>query len=110
MKQPIVSKCRMSYKAEEHITHNVVGYTTFVPSEYSHRHNMVAGYIHLAICKRVGLQVTDRHNEHIPENFKNINSATIIWDVPAVRDRKILANRSDTALRDKEENACLMII
>jgi NADH:ubiquinone oxidoreductase subunit H len=63
---------------------------------------MVAGYIHLTICKGMGLQVTDRYNEHALENVKNVNGATIMSDVPAVTDRKILANRPDTVLRDKD--------
>ena len=69
MKQPIDSKCRMCYKAEEHITHIVVGCTTVVPSEYS---------------KHVGLQVTDKYYEYIPERVINVNGTTIMWDVPVI--------------------------
>jgi hypothetical protein len=46
MKQPTASKCRMCCKAEKHIKHNDAGCTTLAPSEYSNRHNKVAGYIH----------------------------------------------------------------
>jgi len=46
MKQPNDSKHRMCCKAEEHIKHEVAGCTTLVPSEYTNRHNNVAGYIH----------------------------------------------------------------
>jgi len=47
----------MCYKAEEHIKHIVVGCTTLMPSEYTNRHSMVAGYIHWTIRKRLGLPV-----------------------------------------------------
>jgi hypothetical protein len=60
------SKCRMCCNAE-HIKHTVAGCTTLAPSEYTNRHNRVAGYIHWMICKHMGLQVTDRYYEHIPE-------------------------------------------
>jgi hypothetical protein len=33
-KQPIGSKCRMCYKAEEHTKHIAVGCTTFATAEY----------------------------------------------------------------------------
>jgi len=60
------SKCGMCYEAE-HIKHTVVvGCTKLAPSEYTNRHNRVAGYIHWMICKHMGLQVTDRYYEHIP--------------------------------------------
>jgi hypothetical protein len=46
MKQPIDSKRTMCCKAEEHIKHIVLGCKTLAPSEYTNRHNKVAGYIH----------------------------------------------------------------
>ena len=60
----------MCYKAEQHLTHTVAGYTTFAPSEYTDRHNKVAGYIHWTICEHTELQVTDNYCEHrhTPEN------------------------------------------
>jgi len=61
------SKCRMSCKAQGHIKHIIVGCTTLAPSEYTNRHNNVAGYI------RMGLQVTDKYYEHIPERVVNVN-------------------------------------
>jgi len=60
----------------------------------------VAGYIHWTVCQRMGLQVTDRCYEHIPERVINVNSTTIMWDVPVTTDRTILANRPVTVLRE----------
>ena len=81
-----------------------------MPSEYTIRHNKAAGYIHWTICKHMGLQVTDKYCEHtIPERAINVNGTVIVWDVAAVTDRTILANRPDILLHDKEENTCLLI-
>jgi len=55
MKQPTYSNCRMSYKAEEHIKHINVGCTTLGPSEYTNRHNKLAGYICWLVCKHIEL-------------------------------------------------------
>jgi hypothetical protein len=77
MKQPTESKGRMCYKAEEHIKDIGVGFTTLAPSEYTNRHNRVAGYIHWTVCKHMGLQVTDRHYEHLFERAINFNGTTI---------------------------------
>jgi len=57
----------MSCKAHGHIKHIAVGCTTLAPSEYTNTHNNVAGYI----C--MGLQVTDKYYEHIPERVINVN-------------------------------------
>jgi len=81
MKQPVDSKRRMCCKAEEHIKHIVVGCTTLTPSEYTNRHNMVAGYIHWTIRKSLGLPVNDKYYRHIPARAINVNGTTIMWDL-----------------------------
>jgi hypothetical protein len=48
----------------------------------NNNNNKVAGYIHWTMCKHMGLQVTDRCYENIPERVINVNSNTIMWDVP----------------------------
>jgi len=87
MEQPSDSKFRMCYKAEEHITHIVAGCTTVAPSDYS---------------ERVRLQVTDKYCEHIPGIVINVNGTTVMWDVPVITDRTILANQPHTVLHNKE--------
>ena len=59
----------MYYKAEENIKRIVPGCTTLASSEYTNRHNKVAGYIHWTICKHMRLQVTEKYYEHIPERI-----------------------------------------
>jgi len=65
MKQPNDSKGRMCCMAQ-HIT--------------------LGGYIQWMICKHMGLQVTDKYYEHTPENVRNANGTTIMWDVPVITD------------------------
>jgi len=69
-----------------------VGCIIIVPSEYSNRHNMVAGFIHRTVCKHMGLQVTDKYCEHMPERVINVNGTTVIWDTLVITDQIILAN------------------
>jgi hypothetical protein len=108
MKQPIDSKCRLCYKAEELTKHNVAWCRTLVPSEYTIRYNKVAGYINWTLCKCTGFQVTDKYYENRPESVINVSGIAIMWEVPAVTDRTILANRPDIVLHDKEEKTCLL--
>ena len=108
MKQSTNSKRRMCYNAEENIKHIVQGCTLLVLCEYINKHNKVAGYIHWTVCKRVGLHVTDRYHGHIPERVINVSGTAIMWNVPAVTDRKILANRNDVVPMIKKKT-CLLI-
>jgi len=48
--------------------------------------NKVAGYIHWAICKHMGLQFTDKYYEHVPGKVINSGDATVMWDVPVIID------------------------
>ena len=57
----------------------------------------------------MGLQVTDRYYEHMPERLINVNGTTIMWDVPVITDRTILANRPDTVLLDKKDKIWILI-
>jgi hypothetical protein len=34
----------------------------------------------------MGLQVTDKDYEHIPEKVRNANGTTTMWDVPVIAD------------------------
>jgi hypothetical protein len=54
----------------------------------------------------LGLRVTDRYYEPIPERVLNVNSATIMWDVLVITDSTIVANRRDIVLHDKIEKNC----
>jgi hypothetical protein len=95
MKQPNDSKCRMCYRAEEHVQYIVAMCPTLAPSEYTNRHNKVAAYIHRTVCKHVGLQGTDRYYGHVPERVTNVNGTTIMCEGPVFTDRTVLANRPD---------------
>ena len=110
-KQPTDSTCRMCCTTGEHIKHIVVGSTTLALSEYTNRHNKVAGYIHWMICKHMGLQVTDKqaYSEHIPERVVNINGTASMWDIPVIIGQITLANRPDTVLHEEKEKTCLLI-
>lgn len=109
LKKPVDSKCRICHKAEEHVSHVIAGCSALAPSEYTQRHNKVAAYIHWTICKEIGLPVADKYYEHSPDKVAQHNNVVLLWDVPIITDRTILANRPDIVLHDKQKNTCLLI-
>jgi len=86
--QPADSNCRMRCRAEEHIKHIVVGCTTLAPSEYTNRHDKVAGYNYWTMCKHREIQVTDNYYQRVPVSVINVDGTTIVCDGPVIRDRK----------------------
>ena len=48
----------------------------------------------------MGLKVTDRYNEHVPETVINVSGTTIMRDVPITTDQTMLANTPDRVLRE----------
>jgi hypothetical protein len=66
--------------------------------------------LHCTMCKHMGLQVTDKFCEHIPERVIHVKGTTIMWDVPGITYQTVLANHPDIVLHDKKkENTCLQI-
>jgi hypothetical protein len=72
-----MQKC---YKAEQHITHIVAGYTILALSEYTDIHNKVAGNSHWIVCKYMELQVTEKccEHRHIPKNGYKCQRVTLL--------------------------------
>ncbi|XP_030745272.1 uncharacterized protein LOC115874305 [Sitophilus oryzae] len=63
----------------------------------------------MAYHRELGVQVQDKYYEHIPEKVLNINDTVVLWDVPIITDRTILANRPDLVFHDKKNSICLLI-
>ena len=51
----------------------------------------------------MGLQVTEKFYEKVPEKVINVNDPTIIWDVPVITDKTITANWPDMVMHNKKE-------
>lgn len=112
-KQNVDSRYRLCHGSEEHVSYIIAGCTNFAATEYTHRHNKVAGYIHWNICKAFGMEVCAKYYEHIPETITNIknkdNEVTVMWDLPIITDRQINANRPDIVVHDKKNKTCQLI-
>jgi len=56
----------------------------------------------------MGLQVTDKYYERVPERAINVNSTTIMCAVPLVTDWTIIANQPHIVLHDEMQKTCLL--
>ena len=51
--------------------------------------------LHCMMCKHMGLQVTEKYCEHIPERviLVHVKGTIVMWDVPVITYQAVLANR-----------------
>ena len=77
-----------SKKQLDHITS---GCPELAKTEYVHRHNKVATYVHWNICRNFDINVPDKWYEHQPEPVTEHQKAIILWDLPVHTDREIKA-------------------
>ena len=101
--------CRICSQYQETIDHVVSGCPELAKTEYIHRHNKAAKYIHWKLCKHYNIEVTERYYEHEPSTVTENEKVTILWDMPIQTDREIKANRPDIVVKDKENKTCLLI-
>ena len=101
--------CRICGKFEETIDHIISGCPELAKSEYIHRHNRAASYMHWKICKHYKITVTEKWYEHVPQTVTEGENVTILWDMQIQTDRKISANKPDIVIKDKKEKFCTII-
>ena len=108
-KQNTDDKCRLCNKHVETIDHIVSGCPVSAKTEYLHRHNMAAAYIHWCLSKYYGFQTEDPYYKHEPKPVLDNKKATILWDYSVQTDREIKANRPDIIVKDKLHKHCYII-
>ena len=59
-KLPVSPKCRLCGTKEEAIMHLVCGFPKLVKKQYKRRHDNVARRVHSELCKKHGLESSDR--------------------------------------------------
>ena len=101
--------CRICGQYQETIDHIVAGCPELAKTEYLHRHDKAASYLHWNMCKELNINVEDKWYEHEPQTVTERDNITILWDMPIQTDREIKANRPDIVVKDKQEKSCLLI-
>ena len=81
-KQPVSSKCRLCGTKEETLMHLVSG-------------------VHLELCKKHGLESSDRWYEHTPADVVENDEIELYWDLPIQTDMTVADHRQDIILVEK---------
>ena len=101
--------CRLCNKFEESIDHILSGCPELAKTEYIHRHNNAAAYIHWKILNYYKIKTVEKWYEHKPQTVTENERVTILWDMQIHTDKTIKANKPDIVIKDKKEKTCLLI-
>ena len=101
--------CGMCNKYDETIDHIVSGCPELAKTEYIHRHDKAASYIHWKVCHNYNIKTSEKWYDHEPETVTENEDVTILWDMPIHTDRKITANRPDIVIKDHKTKTCKLI-
>ena len=79
-KRSVSSKCRLCKSAEDSVSHIVCEFSALAQGEYKGRHDGVAKAGHWCLCRKHGLDVTDKWYEHVPGKVRESEKVKILWD------------------------------
>ena len=101
--------CRLCHQYQETIDHLTSGCPVLAKTEYLHRHNKVATYIHWLLCKHYDIEVPERWYQHNPKTVTENEEATILWDMSVHTDRELSANRPDIIIKNHQTKECTLL-
>ena len=101
--------CRLCGTKSESVQHLVSGCEKLAQKEYKRRHDNVAKKVHWDLCKKNGLECTDKWYEHVPEGAVENEEVKLLWDNNVQCDYVIEARRPDIIIVDKKEHKGLII-
>ena len=89
--------------------HLISGCEKLAQKEYKRRHDNVAKKIHWDLCKKNGLEHTEKWYEHVPEGAVENEEVKVLWNIDVQCDNVMGARRPDKILIDKKERKGLII-
>lgn len=102
-------KCRLCKEQDETVSHIISGCKMLAGTQYLHRHNQVAKYIHWNILRDNGINTTERWLDHKPTEITTKGNLNILRDSYIHTDKKVGFNKPDIIIHNAEEKECMII-
>ena len=97
------SMCRLCGKKGENAQHITSRYEKLAQKVYKRRHDSVAKKVYWHICKKNGLEHSEKWYEHAPERAAENEEIKVLWDINIQCDNLIEARRPDLIVIDKKK-------
>ena len=101
--------CRLCGKKGESVQHITSRCEKLAQKEYKRRHENVAKKVHWDICKKNGLEHSEKWYEHAPEGAVENEEIKVLWDINIQCEYLIDARRLDVIVIDKKEQKRIII-
>ena len=101
--------CRLCGKKGESVQHVTSGCEKLAQKEYKRQHDNVAKKVHWDICKKNGLEHSEKWYEHAPEGAVENEEIKVLWDINIQCENLIEARRPDLIVIDKKEQKGIII-
>jgi hypothetical protein len=102
-------RCRLCGTELETVNHIVSACQTLAQREYKRRHDKVCANLHWNLCRKFGIEVTEKWYQHQPEAVVENEQVKILWDFMIQCDRDIEHRKPDIVVVNKEANTCQLI-
>ena len=93
----------------ETVRYIVSGCKKLAQREYRKLHDKVALQVHWEICRKYGIECTDKWYDHQPLAVTESREVRITWDMTVYTDRKLNHNRPDITLVQKDTQEWTLI-
>ena len=105
----VSEKCRLCGKEIETAMHIASACSMLAQKEYKRRHDKVCSNLHWNLCKKYGIDVSEKWYQHKAETVVENERVKILWDFNVQCDRYIEPRRPDIIVIDKDTNECILI-
>ena len=99
----------MCGNSTETVRHIIIGYKRLVQIEYKKRHDKVALRVHWEMCRKYGIECTDKWHGHQPLAVAENRLVHITWDMTVYTDKKLNHNEPDITLIRKDTQEWTLI-
>ena len=96
-------KCRVCGMWDETVRHVVAGCGELAKKQYMGRHDRMGTRVHWELCRKYGIEFSERWYEHVPERvvMDRDKRVEIYWDQTIVGATALEHNRPDVVVVDK---------
>ena len=108
-KTPETSPGRLRGDSTERVRHIVSGCSKLAQREYSKHQDKLALQVHWELCRKYGLERTDKKYDHHPLPFAENGELRITWDMTIPTDKRLKCNRPDMTVADKDTQKWTLI-
>ena len=105
-KQDCSPLCRLCNKKDESAMHIASGCEVLAQRQYKLRHDLVGRRVHWEVCKKHGIDCSEKWFDHTPEKITSTSDGNveILWDVEIETGKKVKHNRPDIIIKERERN------